>query len=70
MCRLPSSSSIFQSSCLGIQAALEGALSTLANLADQSAEAQQAALENGLADILVSCLQQALNGAPMQPFTS
>jgi hypothetical protein len=51
---------------LGIQAALEGALSTLANLADHSAEAQRAALENRLAGILVSCLQQALNGAPRQ----
>lgn len=50
-------------SLLLMQAALEGALSTLANMAGQSSEAQQAARESGLLGILVGCLQQALNGA-------
>ena len=36
-------------------------------MAAQSAEAQQAALDSGLPDVLVKCLQQAINGvAPEQ----
>ena len=50
----------------GMQAALEGALSTLANMAAQSAEAQQAALDSALPDVLVKCLQQAINGVALQ----
>ena len=46
-----------------LQAALEGALSALANIADLSSEAQQSAHRSGLLEVLVGCLQQATNGA-------
>lgn len=48
---------------LMLQAALEGALSALANIAGLSSDAQQSAHKNGLLGVLVSCLQQASNGA-------
>ena len=46
-----------------LQAALEGALSALANIADLSSDAQQSAHRSGLLELLVGCLQQATNGA-------
>lgn len=45
------------------QAAVEGALSSLANLADGCPEVRRAAGDAGAIELLVTCLQSAQNGA-------
>ena len=45
-----------------VQAALEGALSALANIAELSSDAQESARKDGLLEILIGSLQQATNG--------
>lgn len=46
------------------QAAVEGALSSLANLAEDCPEVRRAAGDAGAVELLVACLQSARNGEP------
>ncbi len=50
--------------CAWEQAAVEGALSSLANLADGCPEVRRSAGEAGAIELLVTCLQSAQNGEP------
>lgn len=61
---LKSSSVMLWKCCWALaQAAVEGALSSLANLADGCPEVRRAAGDAGAIELLVTCLQSAQNGA-------